>query len=382
MIHLQMSSTNQQKKKQDEKNSKLVRELAALPANKYCFECGQRGPTYVNITHGSFCCMHCSGILRGLNPPHRVKSISMATFSNEEIEKLKSMGNEENAKIWLGLHDGPIKFEPIRLDENVKQHLIQKYERKKWYVSPSEIAEQRRLLEAHSRRDSSSAISINSHKSNQSAPANLQPEKKNDLIDILGEDLMFPVKEEPTNFIPTSVSSTAGSNFSSSLHSHTIPPPSFPPPLSFPASNNPLSTQSNIPQPLQFDLFGGPPASKLPSSPPKQQSNTFDLFGPPAPAIATNQPKFQDNFANFDAAFNSFSVSDNKSTTVPQQQSPPVNTNGFLSSTPTIQPVLEPVKQSQQFESTLKASEPLKEQKKDDGLPDYSALEAVILFRF
>lgn len=63
MIHLQMSSTNQQKKKQDEKNSKLVRELAALPANKYCFECGQRGPTYVNITYGSFCCMHCSGIL-------------------------------------------------------------------------------------------------------------------------------------------------------------------------------------------------------------------------------------------------------------------------------------------------------------------------------
>lgn len=54
-----------------------------------------------------------------------MKSISMATFSNEEIEKLKSMGNEANAAIWLGLHDGPIKFEPVRLDENVKQHLIQ-----------------------------------------------------------------------------------------------------------------------------------------------------------------------------------------------------------------------------------------------------------------
>uniref|UniRef100_A0AC34GLZ7 Uncharacterized protein n=1 Tax=Panagrolaimus sp. ES5 TaxID=591445 RepID=A0AC34GLZ7_9BILA len=159
----------------------------------------------------------------------------MATFSNEEIEKLKSMGNEENNKVWLGLHDGPIKFEPVRLDENVKQHLIQKYERKRWYVSPSEIAEQRKLLEAHSqRRDSTSGLSINSHKSNQSAPANLQnlqPEKKNDLIDILGEDLMFPVKEEPANTTP----SVSSSIFSSSF---TAPPPFFPPPTSFSSSSN------------------------------------------------------------------------------------------------------------------------------------------------
>lgn len=31
---------------------------------------------------------------RGLTPPHRVKSISMASFTSEEIEFLKSRGNE------------------------------------------------------------------------------------------------------------------------------------------------------------------------------------------------------------------------------------------------------------------------------------------------
>lgn len=31
---------------------------------------------------------------RGLTPPHRVKSISMASFTPEEIEFLKSRGNE------------------------------------------------------------------------------------------------------------------------------------------------------------------------------------------------------------------------------------------------------------------------------------------------
>ena len=30
---------------------------------------------------------------RGLNPPHRVKSINMATFTQEEIDFLKTRGN-------------------------------------------------------------------------------------------------------------------------------------------------------------------------------------------------------------------------------------------------------------------------------------------------
>lgn len=71
------SSSAAQRKKQEENNSKILRfffellnffkcfyrELLALPANKFCFECGQRGPMYANITNGSFCCMHCSGLL-------------------------------------------------------------------------------------------------------------------------------------------------------------------------------------------------------------------------------------------------------------------------------------------------------------------------------
>lgn len=31
---------------------------------------------------------------RGLNPPHRVKSISMTTFSQQEVEFLQNHGNE------------------------------------------------------------------------------------------------------------------------------------------------------------------------------------------------------------------------------------------------------------------------------------------------
>lgn len=50
-------------KTRDELDMKTLRELAALPSNKYCFDCGQRGPTYVNVTIGAFVCSACGGIL-------------------------------------------------------------------------------------------------------------------------------------------------------------------------------------------------------------------------------------------------------------------------------------------------------------------------------
>lgn len=51
------------RKKLDEKNLKILRELVSLPENKHCFDCHQRGPTYVNVTIGSFVCTTCSGML-------------------------------------------------------------------------------------------------------------------------------------------------------------------------------------------------------------------------------------------------------------------------------------------------------------------------------
>jgi Arf-GAP domain and FG repeat-containing protein 1 len=48
-----------------------------------------RGKNLTNITIDSFFFYR-----RGLNPPHRVKSISMASFTPDEMEFLKCHGNE------------------------------------------------------------------------------------------------------------------------------------------------------------------------------------------------------------------------------------------------------------------------------------------------
>lgn len=122
------------KKKLDEYHLKILRQLVTLPGNKECFDCHQRGPTYVNVTIGSFVCTTCSGMLRGLTPPHRVKSISMATFTPEEVDFVKARGNDYCRRVWLGLCDTQL---PTKDEQQIKDFMIAKYERKRYYLDPS-----------------------------------------------------------------------------------------------------------------------------------------------------------------------------------------------------------------------------------------------------
>lgn len=131
--------TTIRKVKQDDKFSIAIRDIQSQhPANKKCFDCDQRGPTYVNMTIGSFVCTKCSGLLRGINPPHRIKSISMSTFSNDEVEMMRSKGNAWCAAVWCGTYNKanyPVDFKD---DEKIKEFIISKYEKKRYYVDPSQ----------------------------------------------------------------------------------------------------------------------------------------------------------------------------------------------------------------------------------------------------
>ncbi|KAH3804057.1 hypothetical protein DPMN_132334 [Dreissena polymorpha] len=103
------------------------------------------------MTIGSYVCTACSGLLRGLNPPHRVKSISMASFTPEEMEFLQMHGNEYCRKVWLGLYDNRLGNQAESRDETkVKEFMAQKYERKRYYVAPTDSMkeEARRMNEA------------------------------------------------------------------------------------------------------------------------------------------------------------------------------------------------------------------------------------------
>ncbi|VVD00771.1 unnamed protein product [Leptidea sinapis] len=123
------------RRKQDDKNLEILRELISQNGNKHCFDCNQRGPTYVNTTIGSFVCSKCSGMLRGLTPPHRVKSISMATFTPEEIEFIKVKGNDFCRRVWLGLFEGEsVNYSD---EQSVRDFMSEKYEKKLYHLDSS-----------------------------------------------------------------------------------------------------------------------------------------------------------------------------------------------------------------------------------------------------
>ena len=49
---------------------------------------------YLPVMYNCICTLVCNLYRRGMNPPHRVKSVSMTTFNEAEIDKLKKGGNE------------------------------------------------------------------------------------------------------------------------------------------------------------------------------------------------------------------------------------------------------------------------------------------------
>ncbi|XP_029302985.1 arf-GAP domain and FG repeat-containing protein 1a isoform X3 [Cottoperca gobio] len=230
------------KRKQEEKHLKMLREMTSLPPNRKCFDCDQRGPTYANMTVGSFVCTSCSGILRGLNPPHRVKSISMTTFTQQEIEFLQKHGNEVCKRIWLSLYDDRTTSIPdFREPQKVKEFLQEKYEKKRWYVPPEQakaVTSVHASISGSSNSSTSSTPEVRPLKSllgesapslhlNKNTPPNQSPvvsrgqthqqqfhDKRFDLLSDLGGDIFAA---------PPNMNAGASSSFANFAHfnSHT-----------------------------------------------------------------------------------------------------------------------------------------------------------------
>ncbi|XP_004674275.1 PREDICTED: arf-GAP domain and FG repeat-containing protein 1 isoform X4 [Condylura cristata] len=302
------------KRKQEEKHLKMLRDMTGLPHNRKCFDCDQRGPTYVNMTVGSFVCTSCSGSLRGLNPPHRVKSISMTTFTQQEIEFLQKHGNEVCKQIWLGLFDDRSSAIPdFRDPQKVKEFLQEKYEKKRWYVPPEQakvVASVHASISGSSASSTSSTPEVKPLKSllGDSAPAlhlnkgtpsqspvvgrsqgPPQEKKQFDLLSDLGSDI----------FAAPPPQSTATANFANFAHfnSHTAQN----------SANADFANFDAFGQSSGSSNFGGFPTA---SHPPFQPQTT----GGNAGSVNANFAHF-DNFPKSSSAdFGTFSTSQSHQT--------------------------------------------------------------------
>ncbi|KAL2624433.1 hypothetical protein R1flu_008678 [Riccia fluitans] len=115
--------------KEDEKNEKSIRALLKLSENRKCINCGSLGPQYVCTTFSIFVCTNCSGLHRGFT--HRIKSVSMAKFTAEEVKSLQAGGNERGREIFFKDFDFsrnslPDSSNPDRLRDFIKAVYVER----------------------------------------------------------------------------------------------------------------------------------------------------------------------------------------------------------------------------------------------------------------
>ncbi|KAH1249775.1 putative ADP-ribosylation factor GTPase-activating protein AGD14 [Glycine max] len=108
-------------RKEEERNEKIIRGLMKLPPNRRCINCNSLGPQYVCTSFWTFICMTCSGIHREFT--HRVKSVSMAKFTSQEVDALQNGGNQRAREIYLKNWD----FQRQRLPDNSNVEKIREF---------------------------------------------------------------------------------------------------------------------------------------------------------------------------------------------------------------------------------------------------------------
>ncbi|KAJ1416735.1 ARFGAP/RecO-like zinc finger [Sesbania bispinosa] len=125
-------------RKEEEKNEKIIRGLMKLPPNRRCINCNsllklkplalkwdslrtEKGPQYVCTNFWTFICMTCSGIHREFT--HRVKSVSMAKFTSQEVDALQNGGNQRAREIYLKTWD----FQRQRLPDSSNVDKIREF---------------------------------------------------------------------------------------------------------------------------------------------------------------------------------------------------------------------------------------------------------------
>ncbi|KAM7273120.1 hypothetical protein ACFE04_027784 [Oxalis oulophora] len=120
-------------KREEERNEKIIRGLMKLPPNRRCINCNTLGPQYVCTNFWTFVCITCSGIHREFT--HRVKSVSMANFTSQEVEALQNGGNQRAREIYLKDWDSDRQRLPNpSIIEKVREFIKTVYVDKKYAV--------------------------------------------------------------------------------------------------------------------------------------------------------------------------------------------------------------------------------------------------------
>ncbi|THV02174.1 ArfGap-domain-containing protein [Dendrothele bispora CBS 962.96] len=291
-----------------EKNQKILLELAIKPGNDICADCKARNPRWASHNLGIFICVNCATIHRKIGTHiTKVKSLTLDSWTKEQVEKMKEMGNVKSNAIYnpneVRNPPPPMLTEDER-DSELEQYIREisaKYEYKRFF--------DRSALVASKLGPSRSAASIASRPRSTPADAD-QPTVSSSTS--ASASLSTAGTTRPSTTAPTSVSTTQSRSVSQPISNLPAGPSSQPAPASaFQQQQQyiqPQARQQSLPvqnptSGVWSDLVSlQAPAAN--SSLPLQYSSPTQSFAPSNPFNALSNPGFTGapNFASSPSA--------------------------------------------------------------------------------